>query len=131
MKGMRAKRTLAESIDGMARETGAPTAFVERVRAMFVEKGISLDAEAEPFEAALGDAFARQAAVHENLELARRQLGTLRDRMGDLESGLRRHAAELNRLRDHRRSSRKPASSSRLVPGDRDRFLVPGPDGLH
>ncbi|HEX6851741.1 MAG TPA: hypothetical protein VF139_10095 [Candidatus Polarisedimenticolaceae bacterium] len=128
---MSGKRTLAESIEAMAAATGAPAAFVDRVRAMFVEKGISLEADAAPFEIALGDAFARQAAVHDNLELARRQLGTLRERMGELESGLRRHATELNRLRDHLRSAKKPASSTRLVPGEHDRFLVPGPDGLH
>jgi hypothetical protein len=72
----RTKRTLAESIELKARETQVSRSFVERVRSMFEGKGIPLDADAGPFEKALGDAFARQAAVHHTLEAARRRLET-------------------------------------------------------
>lgn len=92
----RPRRTLAESIELKARETQVSRAFVDRVRAMFAGKGISLETDAAPFEKALGDAFARQAAVHRTLAATRRHV-------------------EL---------------PSVLVPGDFDRCIVPGPDGV-
>ena len=75
MDGMaRTGRTLAESIELKARATRVSRSFVEKVRAMFEGKGIPLDSDSGPFEKALGDAFARQAAVHRTLEAAQSRL---------------------------------------------------------
>lgn len=104
----------------MALETGASERFVERVRELFAGKGISLDADAAPFETALGDAFCRQAAIQETLAHARRSLGHLRERLVDLGGGFRHHLAELEGLRES--LARRAEAASPLY-----RTLVPGP----
>ena len=47
------KVTLEESIAELADETGATPSFVEKVRALFLGRGIDLEDSSEPYTAAL------------------------------------------------------------------------------
>jgi hypothetical protein len=53
-------RTIDDHILCLARLTGASETFVCEVRALFVRRGISLEANAAPYLSALEDAFLRE-----------------------------------------------------------------------
>jgi hypothetical protein len=82
----RRPRSIAEEIEILARLTGAPSAFVEQVRALFTSKAISLDEGVEPFLTALEEAFRREEMIRTSSAEARR--------------GLTRMHASLARVRD-------------------------------
>jgi hypothetical protein len=72
-------RSIADHIDSLARLTGAPVAFVDQVRALFTDKGISLETDAEPFIHALEEAFKREENIRTSSARAKSQLMKLRD----------------------------------------------------
>src|SRR5512145_1212453 len=65
------KVTLEESIAALASETGASPAFVEKVRALFLGRGIDVEDSSEPYTAALVEAFRRHAAMRHRVDEAR------------------------------------------------------------
>ena len=62
------KITLEESIVQLASETGASQSFVDKVRALFLGRGIDLEDSSEPYAAALNEAFQRHAIIRERLD---------------------------------------------------------------
>lgn len=70
-------RSIAEHIECLARLTGAPIAFVDQVRALFLTKGISLDTVADPFIEALEEAFRREEHIRNSTYRARQNLTRL------------------------------------------------------
>jgi chromosome segregation ATPase len=136
------KLSLAQRIDALARRTGASAAFVERVRALFADKGIDLRENAEPFEASLVHAFERHAEVKRNVESAQRSLGRLQARLAEINDAYEEQASRLRGIRELvERQARQLAviapprasrvQEHRLVRGEWDLTIVPGPEGIH
>ena len=139
MEQMRSRKvTLEESIAALADETGATPAFVEKVRALFLGRGIDLEDSSEPYTAALVEAFRRHAAMRHRLDEARGSLVRLHSSIAELGEVFSSHLVRLRALRDaleRRRGTEVVAASVaikvealRMVPGENDRALVPGPD---
>jgi len=68
-------------IDRLAGQTGAPSAFVQRIRDLFSNKGIALASDCAPYLTALEQAFRREQSIRlsalqtrQNLERLQRQL---------------------------------------------------------
>lgn len=130
------KVTLEESIAKLARATDASPSFVEKVRALFLGRGIDLEDSSEPYRAALLEAFRQHASIRHRLDEARESLARLHAsivELGDSFSGqLGRLRAAREALERQEARRRRPVAVSiealPLVAGDYDRPLVPGPD---
>lgn len=129
------KVTLEESIATLASETGAAPGFVEKVRALFLGRGIDLEDSSEPYAEALVAAFRQHAAMRHRLDDARESLVRLHANIAELGQVFSSHLVRLRALRDaleRRKAAGTPATVSvetlRLVPGERDRAMVPGPE---
>jgi len=121
------KLTLEESIVKLASETGAAPSFVEKVRALFLGRGIDLDDSSEPYTEALNEAFRRHATIRERIDEARDSLVRLQANIVEMSEVFQDHLA---RLRGTRERTVLPAPTGRLVRGDCDRPFVPGPDDI-
>lgn len=125
---MRSRRaTLEQSIVKLASETGASQSFVDKVRALFLGRGIDLEDSSEPYSAALDEAFHRHAAIRGRLDEARESLVKLHSniaQMGEI------FHDQLSRLRVLRERAAPPQRTMCLVLGEFDRTVVPGPDEL-
>jgi hypothetical protein len=111
----------------LASETGASQSFVDKVPALFLGRGIDLEDSSEPYVSALNEAFRRHATVRERLDEARESLVKLHSNIAEMGELFQDH---LTRLRVLRERTTAPARAMRLVPGEHDRSLVPGPDEL-
>jgi uncharacterized coiled-coil DUF342 family protein len=125
---MRSRRvTLEESIVKLAAETGASPSFVEKVRALFLGRGIDLEDSSEPYTAALNEAFRRHATIRERIDEARESLARLHTNIAEMSEVFQNHLA---RLRGFRERTMPPPPELRLVRGEHDQAVVPGPEGL-
>jgi hypothetical protein len=132
------KVTLEESIASLARETGASASFVEKVRALFLGRGIDLEDSSEPYAAALHDAFRRHATIRHRLDETRESLARLHSSISDLGETFSGQLSRLRALRDavergapaKRRSVAVQVELHPLVRGENDRAYVPGPEEL-
>ena len=125
---MRSRRvTLEESIVKLAAETGASSSFVEKVRALFLGRGIDLEDSSEPYAEALNQAFRRHATIRERIDEARQSLLRLHSDIAEMGELFQDHLARLRVLREKTAAS---SASLRLVPGEHDRTVVPGPDDV-
>jgi hypothetical protein len=132
------KVTLEESIAALASETGATPAFVEKVRALFLGRGIDLEDSSEPYTAALVEAFQRHAAMRHRIDEARGSLVRLHSSIAELGEVFSSHLVRLRALRDALERRRGPEvvatgvaikiEALRMVPGENDRAMVPGPE---
>ena len=118
------KVTLEESIVRLASETGASPSFVEKVRALFLGRGIDLEDSSEPYTAALSEAFQRHSTIRERLDEARESLVRLHTNIAEFGEVFQDH---LSRLRGLRERPAAPSTKLYLVKGERDRNVVPGP----
>lgn len=121
------KVTLEESIVRLASETGASPSFVEKVRALFLGRGIDLEDSSEPYTAALSEAFQRHSIIRERLDDARESLVRLHTNIAELGEVFHDH---LSRLRGMRERTAVVPQKLYLVPGERDRHVVPGPEEI-
>lgn len=131
------KITLEESIAKLAQETGASDSFVEKVRALFLGRGIDLEDSSEPYSRALDDAFRRHASLRQQFDEARESLVRLHTNLAELGEAFQGQLGRLRALREsleRRNAARSQASAEndrrpiRLVPGEHDRAVVPGPE---
>ena len=122
------KVTLEESIDRLARETGAAPSFVDKVRALFLGRGIDLEDSSEPYTAALHEAFQRHAEIRHQLGEARASLARLHANIAEMGEVFQDHLIRLRALRDSIERPERSAEASRLVRGEHDRAMVPGPE---
>lgn len=140
--------TIEQRILRLARETEAPPTFIEQVRTLFLSKGISLDADAAPYDSALREAFRRELAIRRSTLRARKAPGNLQTRLRSLGEGYRK---EIEGLRERQnkldRRARGVSSGIRALrhgptsaagsddpagatPLQRDILpMVPGPEG--
>ena len=121
------KVTLEESILRLASETGASPSFVEKVRALFLGRGIDLEDSSEPYTAALSEAFRRHATIRERIDEARESLVRLHSNISEMGEVFQNHLSRLRGLRDR---TAPLMDKVRLVRGENDRPLVPGPEEL-
>lgn len=132
--------TVAETIETLTRETGAPDSFVDRIRALFETRGIPLASSAGPYVPALEDAFRRNAALRKSVAKAHEDLGELQARLEIVGNAFSERVARLQAIRRNLERSGAMVPASRpdgsdaallgvtcLVPGDFDRTIVPGP----
>ena len=121
------KVTLEESIVKLASETGASPSFVEKVRALFLGRGIDLEDSSEPYTAALSEAFRRHSTIRERIDDARESLVRLHGNIAEMGEVFQDHLARLRGLRE--RTARPPGRLC-LVPGEYDQAVVPGPEEI-
>jgi uncharacterized coiled-coil DUF342 family protein len=121
------KVTLEESIVRLASETGASASFVEKVRALFLGRGIDLEDSSEPYAAALDEAFRRHATIRERIDEARASLARLHSNIAEMGEVFQDHLARLRGLRE---KTTPPPANLRLVRGEHDRAVVPGPEEI-
>ena len=121
------KVTLEESIVRIASETAASPSFVEKVRALFLGRGIDLEDSSEPYTAALNEAFRRHSAIRERLDDARESLVRLHTNIAELGAVFQDH---LSRLRSLRERTGAPVQTLYVVRGESDRSVVPGPEEI-
>jgi uncharacterized coiled-coil DUF342 family protein len=121
------KITLEESIVRLASETGASPSFVEKVRALFLGRGIDLEDSSEPYTAALNEAFQRHSAIRERIGEARESLVRLHANIAEMGEVFQDHLARLRGLRER---TTPPPAKLYVVPGDRDQTFVPGPEEI-
>jgi len=121
------KLTLEESILKLASETGASSSFVDKVRALFLGRGIDLEDSSEPYTEALNEAFRRHATIRERIDEARESLVRLQANIVEMSEVFQDH---LTRLRGSQERTIVPAPTQRLVRGDCDRAVVPGPEEI-
>ena len=121
------KITLEESIVKLASETGASPSFVEKVRALFLGRGIDLEDSSEPYTAALSEAFQRHTAIRERLDDARESLVRLHSNIAELGEVFQDHLARLRGLRER---TAPPSPTLYVVRGDSDQAFVPGPEEI-
>lgn len=132
------KVTLEESIAKLAQATEASPGFVEKVRALFLGRGIDLEDSSEPYRAALFEAFRQHASIRHRLDEARASLARLHASIEELGDSF---AGQLARLRAAREALERQNARKRgkppvavaieavpLVQGEYDRPLVPGPE---
>ena len=132
------KITLEESISTLAQATGASSAFVDKVRALFLGRGVDLEDSSEPYTGALEEAFRRHAEIRQHLDDARRSLARLNADIVDMGDSFSGQLARLRAAREaleRRRPWRQGATpldvdKRRLVRGDHDRPYVPGPEEM-
>jgi hypothetical protein len=144
-------KSISDHIDCLARLTGAPGSFVDQVRSLFVDKGISLDSAAGPFLSALEEAFRREESVRHTSSRAQRNIEQLSEnfkRVGQsYVSQLSRAKDAKSRLEEQAQRLRREASGARgnkmmqvTIKGDHRTFvtrqvreelpMVPGPKEL-
>jgi hypothetical protein len=138
-------KTISEHIECLARLTGAPTSFVDQVRALFTSKGISLEEEATPFVDALDEAFRREESIRCSTYRARQNLAKIQESFKKVGQAYVEQIGQLKKihptLQDPSRRARPAAPRSRptriAIRGDHRTFvmraeredmpLVPGP----
>ena len=132
-------KTLAQLIADSARETAAPSSFAESVARMFVDKGIALDEDATPYEAAIHETFRCEQKIRLESERARDGIERLKERLARLGESWERQLGEVDRLRktmnDRARELRDQALWLRAQRGrmgsDTVRpLVVPGPKDI-
>ena len=92
-------KSIATQIDCLARLTGAPGTFVEQVRQLFVNKGISLEEDATPYVPALEQAFRREETIRNNTRSARQNLEEAKERFEEVGGTYRKQIEQLKRVR--------------------------------
>jgi hypothetical protein len=138
--------TIGSHINRLARETGASSSFVSRVRDLFSRKGISLEADGQPYAEALENAFIRERMIRDRAEETRERIEKLQDQLVEVSSTFQSHLERLKKIQSalNRKFPTGPAARSRLSPAPgsapavrRPRkvrlevergFLVPGPE---
>lgn len=142
-------KSISDHIECLAKLTGAPLSFVAQVRSLFLNKGISLDAEAGPFITALEEAFRREESVRATSSRARQNIEQLSDnfkRVGQsYVSQLSRLEKAKSKLQERSRELQQQASGGGnmmhvTIKGDHRTFvtrqvreelpMVPGPKEL-
>ena len=132
--------TLDASIAALAQDSGAPASFVQKIRALFVGKGISLERQAGPYLGALREAFRREEMLRRFSRRTQGQLERACEDLGRLDSQWERHLVQLRDLqRSLRHQSRRLREGVRtlqapertvLCPGSVELPFVPGPDAV-
>jgi len=138
--------TIGSHINRLARETGASSSFVSRVRDLFSRKGISLEADGQPYAEALENAFVRERKIRARAEETRERIEKLQDQLVEVSSTFQSHLERLKKIQSalNRKFPVGQSSRSRLSPppgsapvarGPRKvklqverGFLVPGPE---
>lgn len=110
-------RSISQQISCLARLTGAPETFVSQVRELFTRKGISLDANAEPYLQALEEAFQREETIRTSAAKARRSVSRLENRHSKLGQTYAKQVEQLKRIQanlsDQARRLRGPSAPAR------------------
>jgi hypothetical protein len=91
--------SIGGQIERLAVETGAPDAFVQRIRELFCNKGISLDCDCEPYITALEHAFRREQSIRMSALQTRENLERLQRQLDHFNEACRR---QLNRMQNFR-----------------------------
>jgi len=133
-------KTLGGLIEECARRTGAPRSVVEMVRLLFSMKGVSLEADPEPYVADLEEFFPAGVRFYVEESFHRKE-----DRAGSPETfspgslqplplpGVLESRLERLRIRAARIMTpppRRPFKARARVPGLGEVILVPGPEDL-
>jgi hypothetical protein len=138
-------KSLGDRIEDLARETGASPSYVKKVRALFLKKGIPLDADGSPYQIALEEAFHRQETMRRSVSQAAESLAQIHDQLTLLGKTRAEDVAKLREIQrtleeQHRviqettsllkRNPMHAAGKAVLVRGDLDLPFVPGPKSV-
>jgi hypothetical protein len=107
-------RSIGAEIARLAALTGAPGEFVERIRALFSNKGISLDGDSAPYQSALEQAFRREQSIRLSAQQTRRNLDRLQSQLSQFNEACRRQIGRLKELQgavERREAERQPSAA--------------------
>lgn len=126
-------KTVAQVIADSAVETEAPTSFVQSVTEMFTGKGIALDEDAGPYEAAIRDTFRCEQKIRVETTRAREGIERLQERLTRLGESWERQLAEVDRLKQTMRDQAALLRAQRAprITDASTAFVVPGPTELN
>lgn len=132
--------SIGEQVDRLARQTGASQTFVRRIRALFLNKGISLEEDATPYFTSLEEAFRREQGIRINAIQTRENLQRLQHQLLRFSRVFQEQLARLKDLRGSLNPTSSQTgsmgkrqyritvlSSGRRAPSKGKGFLVPGP----
>ena len=139
--------SLEACIAALAEDSGAPDAFVGKIRALFQAKGIALDRGAGPYLRALREAFRREETLRRVSDHSRAAVDRAREDLGRLDRQWESQLAQLRSLQQRlqRRAGalRERVESLRALedddapgerrvmsPGSVELPFVPGPDAI-
>jgi hypothetical protein len=138
-------KSLGDRIEDLARETGASPAYVKKVRALFLKKGIPLEVDGSPYQTALEEAFHRQESMRRSVSQAAESLAQIHDQLTLLGKTRADDVAKLREIQktleeQHRvirettallrRHPLHAAGKQLMVRGDLDLPFVPGPKSV-
>jgi len=130
--------SLDASIAALAANSGAPASFVEKIKALFEAKGISLERSALPYLGALREAFRREETLRRLSTRGSQALVRAHEDLRQLDREWAEKLAHLRALRQdlHVQTRRLRSGVDRLTtppgtvlcPGEVELPFVPGPD---
>ena len=144
----RDNNTIGAHINRLARETGASSPFVTRVRTLFSRKGISLESDCQPYTEALENAFVRERMIRERADETRDRIEKLQEQLVQVSSAFNGHLERLKKIQSAlNRKFPVPGGQSTVASGNtagttrkprarrvklqvQKGFLVPGPEDL-
>ena len=117
------KITLEESIVKLASETGASPSFVEKVRALFLGRGIDLEDSSEPYAAALDRSVPPSLDDPRAHRRRAESLVRLHANIAEMGEVFQDHLARLRGMRERTAPAppKTPPRPGRARPGDRPR----------
>ena len=132
--------TIAGRIDVLARQNGAAPDFVERIRQLFSNKGISLETDVSPYFKALEEAFERERRLRVTALQTRQNLERLHQQLLKFNRTFKQQLERIKELRDTGRpaavTTRATTKQFKIIESSVERpapgwpgkgFLVPGP----
>lgn len=133
--------SIGARIEVLARQTGASPDFVQRIRELFANKGISLDTNVSPYNQALAEAFERERRLRVTAIQTRENLERLHQQLLKFNRSFKQQLERIKELRTTahhsptaparpgpRRFKVVESSVERPAPGWPGKgFLVPGP----
>ena len=86
-------------IDRLAGQTGAPSSFVQRIRALFSDKSIPLEGDSTAYLTALEQAFGREQSIRHTAAQARDNLERLQKQLQHFNEVCRKQLSRMESVR--------------------------------
>jgi hypothetical protein len=122
-------KSILQQIECLARLTGASESFVGQVKALFTQKGISLDEDASPYLHALEEAFRREESIRSNSSRARKSLSGLQSNFNKIGQAYVKQIDQLRKMRSNLQGRRRKRGRLSIPPvsiqGDHRTYVTP------
>ena len=124
-------KTIAEHLECLARLTSAPDSFVSQVEDLFLSKGISLDDDAEPYLAALDEAFRREENIRCTGHRAKKNIQQLQDNFQKIGKAYVEQISKLKRMQSSVKDKPRESQPTQVTIKGDHRTYVTRPEREH